>query len=233
MALNDFRVYILHSHIVAYVPSIVVKDILTQPDIEGRRAKWIAILLEYDLEIKHTKLIKGQGLAKLMAQSGVQDVDINFMYVTTTSENSHQEPEIYDDFLASPWYRDVIYVLKNMQAPPELTSTKARSVKLKYSRYCIINGFLYWKDPGGILLNCLLETEVRDKINEFHKKDCGGHLFWKSTAYKILRAWFYWPTLFPDIYKEVSTCHECQIFEGKRKLKPLPLVHISVEAPFQ
>ena len=66
-ALKDFRVYILHSHIVAYVPSIVVKDILTQPDPEGRRAKWIAILLEYDLEIMHAKLIKGQGLAKLMA----------------------------------------------------------------------------------------------------------------------------------------------------------------------
>ena len=67
IALKHFRVYILHSHIVAYVPSIVVKDILTQPDPEGRRAKWIVILLEYDLEIKHTKLIKGQGLAKLMA----------------------------------------------------------------------------------------------------------------------------------------------------------------------
>ena len=63
-ALKDFRVYILHSHIVACVPSIVVKDILTQPDLEGRRAKWIAILLEYDLDIKHTKLIQGQGLAK-------------------------------------------------------------------------------------------------------------------------------------------------------------------------
>ena len=59
-ALNDFRVYILHSHTVAFVPSIAVKDILTQLDPEGRRAKWITILLEYDLEIKHTKLIKGQ-----------------------------------------------------------------------------------------------------------------------------------------------------------------------------
>ena len=44
-ALKDFRVYILHSHTVAFVPSIVVKDILTHPDPEGRRAKWIAILL--------------------------------------------------------------------------------------------------------------------------------------------------------------------------------------------
>ena len=70
MALKDFRVYILHSHIVGYVPSIAMKDILTLPDPKGRRAKWIEVLLEYDLEIKHTKLIKGQGLAKLMDQSG-------------------------------------------------------------------------------------------------------------------------------------------------------------------
>ena len=77
-------------------------------------------------------------------------------------------------------------------------------------------------------MNCLLETEAREKINEFHKNDCGGHLLWKTIAYKILRVGFYWPTMFHDVYKEVSTCHECQIFEGKRKLKPLPLVPISI-----
>jgi hypothetical protein len=34
---------------------------------DGKRGKWIATILEYDIEIKPTKLIKGQGLAKLMA----------------------------------------------------------------------------------------------------------------------------------------------------------------------
>ena len=29
------------------------------------------------------------------------------------------------------------------------------------------------------------------------------------------------------------SCYECQIFEGKRKLMPLPLIPISVETPFQ
>ena len=47
-ALEDFRFYILHSH----------SYILTQSDPQGRREKWIAIMLEYDLEIKPTKLIK-------------------------------------------------------------------------------------------------------------------------------------------------------------------------------
>lgn len=67
-AIKDFRVYILHSHIIAYVPNAVVKDILTQDGPDSMRGKWIATILEYDLEIKPTKLIKGQGLAILMAE---------------------------------------------------------------------------------------------------------------------------------------------------------------------
>ena len=65
-ALKDFRVYILHSHVLSYVPNVVVKDVLTQNDPEGLRGKWIDVMLEYDLEIKPTKLIKGKGLVNLM-----------------------------------------------------------------------------------------------------------------------------------------------------------------------
>ena len=39
-------------------PHTVVKDILNQ-DPDGKRDKWISVILEYDLEIKPTKLIKG------------------------------------------------------------------------------------------------------------------------------------------------------------------------------
>jgi hypothetical protein len=76
-AIKDFRVYILYSHVIAYVPNTVVKDILTQEGIEGKRGKWIATILEYDIEIKPTKLIKGQGLAKLMTETNFQALDIN------------------------------------------------------------------------------------------------------------------------------------------------------------
>jgi len=40
-SLKSFRVYVLHSRVIAYVPSASVKDILIQPDIDGRRGKWI------------------------------------------------------------------------------------------------------------------------------------------------------------------------------------------------
>ena len=77
--LKDFRVYISHSHIIAYVPNNVVKNILTQPDPEGKREKWIAVLLEYDLEIRPTKFVKGQRLAKLMTDEKYESFQLNFL----------------------------------------------------------------------------------------------------------------------------------------------------------
>eukprot|EP00253_Pinus_taeda_P033741 PITA_33741 len=70
-------------------------------------------------------------------------------------------------------------------------------------------------------------------MEDCHEGDCGGHLFWKSTANKVLRAGYYWPKLFADVYKMVKSCHKCQIFEGRQKLHPLPLKPIEVRAPFQ
>jgi len=63
--------------VLAYVPHIVVKDILTQEGLEGKRGKWIENILEYDIEIKPTKLIKGQTLAKLMSKKNCQALYIN------------------------------------------------------------------------------------------------------------------------------------------------------------
>eukprot|EP00253_Pinus_taeda_P004005 PITA_04005 len=83
------------------------------------------------------------------------------------------------------------------------------------------------------MLNCLTSDEADKVLREFHAGDCGGHLYWKSTADKILRAGFYWPSLFTDSKKFVMSCHKCQIFEGKKKLLPLPLKPISIEKPFQ
>ena len=68
-ALKEFKVYILHSHSIVFVPSTTIKDILTQAQPDGRRAKLIATLLEYDIEIIPTKVVKGQGLAKSMAKN--------------------------------------------------------------------------------------------------------------------------------------------------------------------
>jgi hypothetical protein len=59
-ALKAFIVYVLQSSITTRVPSNNVKEILVQPDNEGKRTKYIVKLLEHDLHINPTKMIKGQ-----------------------------------------------------------------------------------------------------------------------------------------------------------------------------
>jgi hypothetical protein len=78
--LKSFRVYVLHSNIIAYVPSSVVKEILVQPNSEGKRGRWITKLLEYDLVIKPTKLIKGECLAKLLAESNCKALGLHYIF---------------------------------------------------------------------------------------------------------------------------------------------------------
>ena len=76
-SLKAFRMYVLRSKIIAYMPTSSVKDILVQPNSDGKRGRWLTKIQEFDLEVKPTKFIKGQGLAKLLAESNFRALDIN------------------------------------------------------------------------------------------------------------------------------------------------------------
>eukprot|EP00253_Pinus_taeda_P023659 PITA_23659 len=180
-AIKDFRIYILYSHVIAYVPSPIVKDILTQENLEGRRGKWISNMLEFDIEIKPTKLIKGQGLAKLMSETNFQALDINQL----DSELELATPKINVAFEQSLWYSDICYILQNLCAPPGLSRTKFRFLKMKASRFCVIDGNFLWKNHEGILLNCLIEDEANNVMKEFH----AGQHRWILTATHYFTKW--------------------------------------------
>lgn len=130
-------------------------------DPEGRRGKWIAALLEYDVEIKPTKLIKGHGLTKLMAESNFHILDINLIVAMSEEDEENLPTQVSEIFLLSPWYSDIVYVLQNQSSPLVMAKNTSRTLKLKATRFCIMNGALYWKDPSSVLLNFLVEEEVK------------------------------------------------------------------------
>jgi hypothetical protein len=68
---------------------------------------------------------------------------------------------------------------------------------------------------------------------DLHHGVCGGHHHWKDIAFKILRASYYWPVLFSNIFAQVKACEPCQKFIGKQKLMSLPLKPIITHGPFQ
>ena len=79
-----------------------------------------------------------------------------------------------------------------------------------------------------------MDPKEADRIMvEFHSGLCGEHYSWKTTAHKILRAGYYWPTLFADVHRGVRAYIPCQRFSGKQQLKSLLLRPVVVSGPFQ
>ena len=135
-SLKAFRVYILQAKVIAYVPFSSVKDVLIQPDIDGKRSKRITKLIEFDVEIKPTKLVKGQGLAKLLAEENCKLLEINLVSVNAdnvqSSEDKRSEEMQVSAHLANcKWYNHIIHFFQTLSVPSDLTRTQARALKLK------------------------------------------------------------------------------------------------------
>jgi hypothetical protein len=213
-----------------------VKEILIHPNIDGKRSKWIAKILEFDLEMKPTKLVKGKGLARLLVESNCKALGVNFMNLNSENQKidiSVKIPHISPNLAECTWYKDIIYFLQKLHPPDGLEKNKVRDLKLKAIIYCLIDHILYWKYPLGVLLRCLDPKEAQNTMNDFHDNLCGGHHFWRTTTYKILRAGYFWPSLFTDVCAKIRACDKCHKFSGKQQLKSLPLKLVVVSGPFQ
>ena len=168
--------------------------------------------MEYDVDIRSTKLFKGQGLSKLLVESNYQALGLHLMAKEPAQEENQAELEkekIMNFYSASTWYADIVYFLLYLKCPEHLDRKAARSLNLRTTKYCLVEKQLFWKDPGGILLRCLDKSEIEGVISESHEGACGGHKYWKETTYKILRAGYYWPSLFADVYQQVRACIPC------------------------
>jgi hypothetical protein len=73
--LAHFKPYFWNSHIIAYVPHPMVKDILVQKDCNGTRGRWITKIQDYDLDVRPTKLVRGQGLETTMAEKNLEAIE--------------------------------------------------------------------------------------------------------------------------------------------------------------
>ena len=64
------------------------------------------------------KLIKGQGLTKMLVQSNCDVLGVSFLVSPSDNLVRDEVNQIHQDFYASPWYKVILYVLQNLQAPP-------------------------------------------------------------------------------------------------------------------
>ena len=87
---------------------------------------------EYDLEIKPTKLIKGQGLARMLTQKNEEAIEM-------IAENNIPQPAMTLALqeLDNHWYSNIIIFLLHLTSSDHLKGHKCRALRLKTARYCL------------------------------------------------------------------------------------------------
>ena len=70
-------------------------------------------------------------------------------------------------------------------------------------------------------------------MKELHDGPVGGHFAGDTTAHKILRAGYYWPTFLKDAHTYARNYKTCQISIGREKRAAVPLQPVIVSRPFK
>ncbi|XP_059075135.1 uncharacterized protein LOC131875125 [Cryptomeria japonica] len=204
---KDFIIYCYASeHTMSRILVQKVKSILTQQDVGiNNRASWVSKIQEFNLDIKPTKLFRGQGLCKLMAESKFEEEES----LPLTLFVNHQDS----------WFTDVAYYLTYGDYPGYLSLREKQNLKLKATKYVIFDDILYKKGLDDTFLRCVDKPHQEALLKTFHNEACGGHFSSMVIAYKILRNYYYWPGMFRDVYAWVARCEKRKSFIGKKQAK--------------
>ena len=173
--------------------------------IGGKYSIWIVILQEFEIEFVSEKAKKSLVFVELISE------------LPRVDEENEEEPTLPDEnlFLISssdPWYGYFLVYLQMLKSPSHLSSDARRRIRQNSKKYVIIGDTLYNRGIDCVLCRCLTHKEVEKGLNDFHSGACGGHLSGLATTQKILRAGYYWPTIFKDCMNVVKKCHPCQVF---------------------
>jgi hypothetical protein len=148
-----------------------------------RRGNYMETVQEFDIDIKPAKLVKGQGLCKLVVEAQDQ-----------VNEHPGWENEMAlwcgEALYISPgkesWYEKLTYLLHHGTCLVNLNPRERRSLKLKSTQYHLINLVLFRVNYDGVFLRCLEHEDADKVLKELHDGPAGGHFARNTITHKIL-----------------------------------------------
>ena len=134
-ACENFRPYILGSHVVIHTDHAAIKYLLAKKEAKPRLIRWVLLLQEFDLEIKDKKgcdTVIADHLSRVekpTVQKGGREIAENF-----------PDEQLFQLSLQSPWYADIVNFLSCGIMPLEFNYQQRKKLRTD-SRYYI------WDDP--------------------------------------------------------------------------------------
>ena len=108
-----------------------MRQLLIQRELGEKRANWVTALQEYDVEIRPSKIVRGQGFCRMLTGSShlsSEEYSGNNVQISEVSLNDGQFQ-----------YTDLIFYLKNGYALNQLNYKTKRALRLKAKKYELIN----------------------------------------------------------------------------------------------
>eukprot|EP00253_Pinus_taeda_P009163 PITA_09163 len=150
-----------------------------------------------------------------------------------TVDDQIPDEHLFAISVLSPWFAYVAYYLVSAQFPPHLSSKEKRRIVRKSAPFTWIGGNLFKLGPDQMLRHCVREKEVFDILLTCHDGPYGGHFVAKRSAFKILDAGYYWPSLHQDVRRYISQCDRCQRMGKPTPREKMPLQPQVTLEPFR
>ena len=88
---------------------------------------------------------------------------------------------------------------------------KKRALRLKSTQYQLIDGVLFRQNYDQVLLRYFKKDDAEHILTELQDGPVGGHFSGETTAHKVMRVGYYWPTLFRDAHAHAQKCQIYQV----------------------
>ena len=185
-ACENFRPYILGSHVIIHTDHAAIKYLMAKKEAKGRLIRWVLLLQEFDLEIKDKK--------------GCDNVIVDHLSRVEKTTVKEKEMEVAENFpneqlfqlsFQLPWYADIVNFLSCGVMPPEFSYQQRKKLRTENRFYIWDDPLLFKRGADMIIRRCVPESEQGKFLQECHASPYGGHFTGDKTAHKIFQSGFY------------------------------------------
>jgi ribonuclease HI len=177
------------------------------------------------VQVPREQNTEADALAKLASSDEATD-----QYIEVQHSPSHLEEEVSPIDVSNSWMTPIVNYLEDETLPSD--TVEARKLKVRSTRFILIQGVLYKRGFSLPYLRCLDKAEADYVMREVHKGICGNHSGARSLVHKLVRAGYYWPTMQKDAISYVRACDKCQRFGNLIHSPPETLTPMTAPWPF-
>uniref|UniRef100_A0A2N9G648 Uncharacterized protein n=1 Tax=Fagus sylvatica TaxID=28930 RepID=A0A2N9G648_FAGSY len=164
------------------------------------------------VQIPREQNTEADALAKLASSDEATD-----QYIEVQHSPSHLEEELSPINVSNSWMTPIVNYLEVETLPSD--PVEARKLKVRSTRFVLIQGVLYKRGFSLPYLRCLDKAEANYVMREAHEGICDNHSGARSLVHKLVRAGYYWPTMQKDAVSYWALDIMRPLPVGRRQLK--------------